>query len=455
MLSPLAKTVFSTSVDDKLATVDVYTETSATAPTDTTAAATNDPASVAGFLGVDQVAAIGPDNAISEFDPNLGTPLTSTDLTTGIIAKNPSLNSSFAQLDSSLKAMISKVNSFSHITLTDVTIPGLPPSITNAANASNINGLLGMVNSVCGVIQDGVKILEDVAGTIALLGNLINAAANLKIPNVYARFDDGCFSASIMGPVTKTSLKVAVSTSDLSLLANISNGSQASNAKAMYPTFCSQFASNFKLAPNTPPAAHAQIGLDISSAFGKIDATWASGRAGSNVMVNAGLFVNASPDFHAVMAASAISSRPPYNRTSVSSAVAISSIIPISSRPPRTTQSSYVDNTGIPHTVYGYPDGTRQDYALPPEAVNSTLITTSPAPITNDSLAHLDNSAINDPMTLGYGFDKCMNGGDAPPPIDNSLGGTYGDPSLNASASLSNNFPLTTFGTLSDTDPAW
>ena len=466
MPSPLAPTTFSTSVDDSLITADVYGTSSGSSLMDTAGdATTSDNSDVASFLGVtgagDSTAAV--DSTTADFADAQGTVMSSTDVLTGMIAPSSDLLSSYSSLDPTLQAQLLSTDLHTNVTLADVTTPDIPAVVTNATSAKNIQGLLGMINSICGTIQQGVKIVENVAAAIALMSNLIKVATHLKVPNVYTRFDDGCFSASIMGPVTKASMKVAVSTSSVNLLANISKGSQAATAVAMMPNFCSQFASTFKLAAGTPSSAYAQMGLDISSSFTRLNANWASGPVGSNTLVNANLFVNASADFKTVMAASNNSFRPLTNSAvTVTAGLAAASVPKLNTLSPNSLLNQSADATQI-QVQQG--NGSTQSYVVSGQDVNGanlfTETSTDPVAATSQSWNAFDSSQINDPMVLGGAFDRCMAGGDttvgnSDPSLDPNLyPTTVVSPTADAGDSLTGNFPYLALSNTTATDTSW
>ena len=463
MPSPLAPTTISTSVDDSLITADVYGTSSGSSLMDTAGAATTgDNTDVAAFMGLDS-ATTDATAALPDFSEAEGTVMSSTDVLTGMIAPNSDLMSSYSSLDETLKAQLLSTDLHTNVTLADVTTPDIPAVVANATSAKNIQGLLGMVNSICGTIQAGVKIVENVAAAVALMSNLIKIATHLKVPNVYARFDDGCFSASIMGPVTKASLKVAVSSSSVNLLSNISKGSQAATASAMMPNFCSQFASTFKLAPGTPSAAHAQIGLDISSSFTRLNPSWASGKVGSNTLVNANLFVNASPDFKLVMAASSNAFRPLTNSAVTVTAGITAALAPkLNTISPNSLLNQSADATQI-QVQQG--NGSTQSYAVSGQDANGanlfTETSTDPVAATSQSWNAFDSSQIHDPMVLGSAFDRCMAGGDtkvgnSDPSLDTNLYPTTAvSPTADAGDSLQGNFPYLTLSNSAAADTSW
>ena len=436
----LAPTTFQTGIQDDLAAVDAYTQTSASDPIDTSATDNSDPNDVAGFLGLDSAAA---SSDASSALSSLTSSTSSKDALSAITDSMPDLQSPLSDLDPDIQKQLTAFTSNTPTlsTITDGTTPGMP-SVTTALSAKNVTSLSAMLD-VVGKQSSGGLSVTPTGVQASFMSNLLKLSVGSGIPNAYARIDAGGLGSSVMTAVTKTALSVAVSTSNMNLLANVSNGSMATSVKGMSPSFLSDFASNFKLSANVSPSGQAQLGADISSAFGKIDASWSGKTNGAgNTLVNANLFANGSSDFQTVMKAAVTFSRTPLATTTTVNANLAANLVPtLIGLPPGTVArsapsaygqtQSFTYGSGEVHTYVPNQDGT----------YNQTIV--APAVPTTNQLSSLNNSAITDPLALTGLYGQCLANG-------SSASTTNGlpDPTLDAAASLAQTFPLAYTGPL-------
>jgi hypothetical protein len=309
-------------------------------------------------------------------------------------------------------------------------------------SAKNLSSLSGMLDVVGKQASSSLSVTATSAQAV-FMSNLLKVSVSAGIPNAYARIDAGNLGAAVMSHVTKTALSVAVSTSNLNLLANLSNGSMAASIKGISPGFTSAFAANFKLSANVSPSGHVQIGADIASALGKIDANWSNKpNAAGNSLVNANLFLNASKDFQTVMKAAVTFSRKPLATTTTVNVNVAASLLPsLAALSPATVArsqpspygqtQSFAFNNGETHTYVPNQDGTYTQTVVTP---------TSP---TSQQLAGLDNSAITDPLALSGVYGQCVAQSST-----SAISKGLADPSLDASSSIAAMFPLAYTGDL-------
>jgi hypothetical protein len=387
-MGKLADTVFSAGIDDTLATVDVYSQTTTDAASTTSPTFATD-AEIASLLGTEKPAdTSGADASVD---------LTNDAVLADMLAEDPEWYSAYNGMEPDLQAELIAPSGTEQIEVSD---PGggilMPPAVTDASKGKNIAGLLKMVEAVA--CTGSSLLATNIAAKVAFLSNLINAAIKNGIPNVYAKIDCGCFHADIMAGVTKNGIGLAAKSGNLNLLMNIANGSLSGSVKGMLPGLATKFAANFKLAPGTSPKLYGQIASNISSSFTKINPSWAQNRSGT--ALNGNLFLNSSPDFKKVLGALVGTGSNFYR--AVSQVSSIASALPSLSRLNLGVKSASVGTGDSAQSVYSWPSG-RTDTYTPRTDAGYDVQTTQPvayAPGDTDYTA-AQSYPINDPMILG------------------------------------------------------
>lgn len=448
MVSPLAKTVFATNVDDSLGAVDVYTQTSAKDPIDDVSGSSSGGGSLdlASFMGVESAATTADQlTSIAASDKKFLTP---ANIEASVISPNSDLQGFYRQVDDNLQAtLIAPNDALNNIQLTDLQTPLDLPSVSSATSAKNYTAISGMLNVIGGTAGGNVGLtVKDTGAQGAFLSNLVSVSARLGIPNAYARIDSGGYGSRVMGQVTTAALHACVSTSNVNLLMNLSRGSMAGSINAMFPEFGSRFAANFRLPTGTSPGQHGQIGMNIRTAFGTISPNWNS-RTGPSLrtVLNGNIFYGASDDFRSVMRASATLSRGPFG-TNVSGTVnvAASSLPNPGTMPPNVLTQVIPIAGGRTRHLYQWPSGYSEQYDSVSDGTYDRTHT-DPVDFPTDSSLYstFNNSTISDPLAQGHAFSECLRQG-ANDPL------SAVSPTLPASDSLKLNFPYTNFGPLSD-----
>lgn len=437
----LAQTTFQTSVQEDLAAVDAYTQTSTAIPIDASQTPNADPNNVAGFLGLNP----GSFDATASSVTSL-TNMTSKDVSDAVLNGNSDLQSSFFNLDPGLQNQLTSVSSSatSLTSITDTLSASVKASLNVNLSSKNIKSLSGLLDTVGKQVTGSLQATA-ISAQATFMSNLLKVSVNAGIPNAYARIDAGNLGSTVMTAVTKTALSVAVSTSNVNLLANIASGSMAASVNGIEPNFTSSFAGNFKLTTGTPPSSFGQIAATISSSFGKINASWAAKPTrGGTSLVNANLALKGSVDFKSVLSSAVTLSRSALaTTTSAPVSVAATAVPNVLNLAPGSVLDSTTDGISLPTTVQ-FNNGTTDTYT-PNSDGTFNYESTTPTTPTTQQLASLDNSAITNPMALTGLYGQCLASG-----ADSSMSTGLPDPTLNASDSLAANFPLAYTGDLVD-----
>ena len=392
----LADTVFSTGVDEKLAAVDVYSQSGNVSGSGVVDSATSSD---------DLATFVGWGDSTDAIDDIEEVALQEDSLKAVMLADDPDARSAFADLDEYYQKKLLSSSGYEDLEISDSDYPEMVVSRHKKTSSKNINALVKLVGSI-GAKKGGLRAVS-IAATAKFLSNVVNVSVKNGIPNVYAKIDSGGYGPKVMSTVTKNSLGLAVSTGNLNLMMNLANGSMAGSIKGMYPGFPAAFAASFKLDKNLKPQFFGQISSSITTSFGKIDVNWAKGKNGSTF--NANLFLKASKDFKTVAKASVGGATRPYSRSSTTTA-SVSANLPGTAAFSLGVKGKQVSINGTAKMVYEWPSGKTQTYTKRADE-SYDVITTKPLPIFTPDVAtpvgqasdyyDVDNSSINDPMALG------------------------------------------------------
>lgn len=439
MTSTLASTSFATGIDDKLASVDVYTQSSASTPINDSAIKLPDSYDeMLSLLGSD---AVDPSTQLSGFNLEDGMSLSSTDLTTGVISQDSSLQTAYNSLDSNLKKILTSVKGHLQINITN---KGITTNL-NLHKLANVAAVATIVNVLGG--NKSLLTVLDVAGKVAFISNVIALASKMRMPNVYAIITANIGELAVLTKITKNSLSIAVNTSDTTLLANIAFGSQGKLVRSLYANFCIDFATNFTLPTGTSANEYAAIGASISSSFARIDIYWNQYQTKDHgVFLGAKLLLVGSEDFRKVMhACSTRARRPWYAVTSAVTHAASDFVMPTYVKPGVITYRK-IDSDGNDITRYVFPDGSEEHYTTDTSgAISYYTVTPSSMPTTQAGFADFDNSAIDDPLALGHVLATVSDQSTAAAEDACAL-------NTNAAASLQAYFPYSPLSGLQDQD---
>lgn len=392
----IADPVFVSGIDEKLAAVDVYSQTSTASDSGLINSITN-PTDLDEFMGMDGVDA-------SELADPEGLDLTSEAIKTAVFDDLPELKGDFSQLDVLTQAELLKVNGFEDIKIADSAFPEMLPQRPAFMNTKNALALVKIAATISS--KGGLKAVS-IAASAQFLSNLVAVSVKNGVPNMYARIDAAGYDTSVMARVTNNSLGIAARTGNLNLMMNLANGSMAGSIKGMFPGFPAAFAAGFKLDKNMKPQFYGQIASSISTSFGKIDVNWAKGANGSTF--NANLFLGGSRDFRTVAKASLRYASSPWSRSSTTTASVATSLPGVGSFN-LGIRGNQITVGGVVKMQYQWPSG-RKDVYTERQGGGYDVVSTKPTPVfdpdgsppTGDASDYydVDNSTIDDPMVKG------------------------------------------------------
>lgn len=290
MAERLARTTFETGIEDKLATVDVYTQTTAKDPID----------ALLDTVGID----------IDDIGKLLG----------GLTGIPPLLNDFFGdyELASGAGGFINGITSELNNALTEV-----------SGNSSFVNSLSSVMKDVAtsGVPKltdfqtalSGLKTtvfpanFQDKASLVSIGKYMLSSGSKLGVPGTYAAVQASLKNhPSAFLDVTKSFLVTTALTPNVSSLTDLSNGSLAGQIKTLNPKFIGDFIGNFKLPETATPAQYKELGLTITAAFTKIDPNWNKTlKADGTYSNDSSAMVGASDDFIKLMQTASVSAGVP------------------------------------------------------------------------------------------------------------------------------------------------
>jgi hypothetical protein len=431
MSSQLAPSVFLGGIEDELAAVDVYTQTTAKAPIDN---ASFDP--FQGQYGNDLFGctATPANNILNNLVDPQGVLMDSTQIVNGVISENSELQSAFYSVESGLQKLLTNAKGLVNVSMKN----GQISTKFNLSSAANLNGIKTMLNVVGG--GKGGLSLTNISGQVSFISNLLKVSAKFKIPGAYTTAIGGITDARIGLSVTKNILGDVVANSSVSMLADIASGPFAAHVKAMMPNIASKFSANFKFSTGTKKSEHASLAASIASSFFKINASWSNakrggkgrGKTGSSFkdIFNANVFLNSSGDFKIAMKARGKNYNIGLNMNSNKQTVS-GGRIPNPSGSRAVSYSSPLPN-GKMATVHQYPNGIIKKYYDEEGLLIEDTQTPQALPTNPQQFGNFNNSRIDDPVALGSILSEAYSPSNFGSNL--SLGGS-------ASESLSDSFP--------------
>lgn len=420
MTLALAKTTFASGITDELATVDVYTQTSALEPIDVISSDLSiDPIGLEGMMGGNLeepgvlITSLS-DDGLLVFDEEA--------LLSGVIASNPDLLSAKGQLSSEISDEICKASDFADVT---ATIDGIKSEITSA-NLSDLTGVSSMIASISKA--EFPISFTDITGLSNLGTNLLSKAIDLGIPNAYSQIAKGLTeNLDILSNITKNILPKIISNSSVDVLMQIADGPIGKMVGSMRPNLIRDVAQVFKFPPRTSQNKLPSIAKKLGSSFTKIDPNWNKTILPNGKKINkSDALSKASDDMKMVMKAAQFAAKlpmftkpkttldqtqeqfninpppaPPDGSTTITSTEIDGSII---------TETTFPD--GTIRTVLERPDGTVrtttryavQQFPILPEQEDTNLVaaprfTEEDYELPTDELG---NPLVVDPVEVGY-----------------------------------------------------
>jgi hypothetical protein len=375
MSSDLAKTAFSTGVDETLAAVDVYGQSTAN---DNTSSSGEDVA-----LSSDTVSALvgQPTESISNLiEPSdQGLILNADLLKSNILTSIPDASGVLNNLPSDLQGNLLSGGGPSDV---QATVNGVTGMI-NTADMSSLKGVSSLIGQVSG--SDFPISLQDNAGLTTLSTNLITQSCTMGIPGAYTQIASGLSSnPSMLTKATMGALPTVISSGNIGMLGEIASGPVAGNIAALSPGLASSFMTSFKLPSGLGTSTVAQLGASVVSAFSSLAPSWnktasfsSRPTAVSYSSINSSsLLLNASSDFQKMFqTASAAKVTPFVVQPTVTRTQTVLSL-PDSTLefPPGTTSVAVTNQDQSKTTTYTTPSGLVCVRTLDPDNVNASSI---------------------------------------------------------------------------------
>lgn len=364
----LAKTAFSTGVDETLAAVDVY-------GTDT-GADVGSPTSVDLALSDDALAALvgqQVDQSTDLFNSTEdGLQLNSDLLQSSITQCVAGSGSDLSSLD---PGILSKVTDTGSGVLSGIqaSIGGVT-SLLKTVDFKSLTAVGGLIGKLTG--GNFAISLTDNAALKTLTGNLMKQACVLGIPGAYTQIAAGITTSgspissntSLLLSATQSTLSTVVSSSNVQMLSEIAQGPVAGSIAATNPGLASSFMGSFSLPKTASTSQITQMGLNTISAFQLLAPSWnktssVNNRYGSTTPApinSSQLLQGATKDFMKMLQVTAAAKPTPYIVKPTSTKVQAIALLPDPTLefPSGTTSTSQSNADGTSTTVYTLPDET-------------------------------------------------------------------------------------------------
>ena len=272
------------STDDKLCSIDAYTQTTPDTTYNTTGLDFNLNTGLSDYLNI----------------PALGGPIISSITKDGLLKVNlDSLKNGILAANSTLKNALTMVNNGLSIannlkSQVTATVNGVTSMIKNA-NLSSLQGIATAIGSIAGASLP--VSFKDISGLSALSTNILSEATKLGVPNSFTTFANNIGNNSILANVTKNILPIVAKTSNVNMLSQIANSAISKQVNSLVPGFTKSFVSNFKLPTSATVKDIANIGTMAVSALTKIDNTLNTKSIGGKLFNSIDIASNASDDF--------------------------------------------------------------------------------------------------------------------------------------------------------------
>ena len=424
----LANTTFVDGADDSLAAIDAYSQKTAATPLsvylDSSVA---DPALLQGLAGT---SAIDEAAQLADITKATSLPLKPENVVSGVINKEPKLQSAFASLDPGLQKFLTSVKGNARIRMVD----GKLKTDFKLSSIANVAGVTTMINVLGG--KGGLINSVDIASRINFTSNLLKVAAKMGVPNAYATVAANIKDNDVLNAVTKNILSSVVVTSNVNMLSNISFSVKNGRVKCVMPKFTTRFAANFKLPAGILPSEFGNIGAQISGSFSRINGRWVTKvNARGQARINGNTLLNVSTDFRKVMGAANAKSRSSWKLNVGVNAQFSGSSVPTYRRPGlikyETTTAS-----GKPVVRYKFADGSEKRYVTNDDnSITETVAQPALAPTDLAAYRNFNNSQIDDPLVFGHVLNTAKDAAS----LNGNSGGFFGNPL----ESLKSNFPYT------------
>lgn len=438
MSTNLAQTTFSTGVNDKLAAVDVYTQTSAVAPIDDSVdAILADIDTMTDLSGCD---AISPEEQIKNVVASEEQALQRSDIVKGVISKDSGLSSAYASMSKSVQNFLTNVKGSVDIRVVNGDIKaGL-----KMATMTDAGAVTAMLNIVGGKRSDFS--INNLSGQRNFVSNLLKLSSQMGIPGAYRTAMAGIADPNLGRQITRSILSSVISHGDYSMLQDIAQGPHARHVGSAYPNLSRDFASAFKFPKKTSADQHASIGSSILSSFNMLNPNWNKTKTSKGrSYFNGNISLNSSGDFKTAMSAMGGGG---FGGFTYSSTERYSGSSYPNISQPRVVKYTTVDDNGNPVVRYSYPNGQQRRYSRNTDGtIQEEFRRPKALAVDGEDYQHLDNSAIDDDGTM------CHIVNDANRQSEEQDAGNM--LFRNAGDSMKNSFPYTALDGIGDVDDSW
>lgn len=279
----LAKTVFSTGIEEKLAAVDAYGVRTGLESLNNGEVGLTGNELLGGFLGGN----LGDSQAVIKgLDAQNRLLLDKVVLKNNLLSASPALSGALSGLSSSMSGSLLNTNLPSSI---QASINGVS-TLVNNSDLSSLKSLGQLVGQVSGS-QFNI-LFKDQAGLVALGGNLIKQASSLGIPGAYTQIANGMLSVGDSGllmQITRGVLPAVIGSGNVHLLQEIASGPIGKQIGQLFPDTAGKFLSAFKLNPRSRQASPTELAFRILTTFKILKPDWNRTRPASRRGKSTGL----------------------------------------------------------------------------------------------------------------------------------------------------------------------
>jgi hypothetical protein len=442
----LAQTTFQTGISDSLAVVDVYTKNSASSQYTAIAKQVVNYGLFQAMVGKKTSA----DLILAQL--KAAQSLAVTDIIRAVVAKNPQMQAAFSAAAPLLQQILSSPNAYTNSTpVRNVAVSSSTYKTVGVASTTTLSNAASADAAAIASMLESIKPVTlstenysfvDKSSQIALTTNMLCLAAAYNIPGAYSIAISKIEDSEIRTTVTKNILPTIVSTSNISMLADVASGPCAKTVLSSNPTFVSSYLSDYvkdDLA-NTNPARSAAT---IASCLNQIDKNWAYSTTSAGVKINNGNPVQeASSDLIELLLANNQQNRDALFTETTTGTSSSTLPDPASDKVARTIS---IDVNGNISAIDKYPNGKTIIYSVNPTTGDYDEVIKTPIAVPTDSASwsDFDNSKIDDPLVLLYCVDEACRKSKADKKDPAPMG-------ANASTSLYGYFPYNAFSGIQD-----
>lgn len=295
--SRLVTPTLSSGADDKLATVDAYTQEESTV--------INDIPDIIDQHELTKLKSLSTreNTPVISMSKNLdGSVAVDKDsLLSGVLSSNSGLVGAIKTLPDKVQSSITMAKGATKIlaTVNNVT------RIVNGANLSTLNGVANVINSLT---NSALPIqYKDVSGLANVSANLIRTADRLSIPKSFSAFSSTINNVEVMTKATRDLSPYIVNSSSTGLLGDVANTQYGPQLVQETPDFLEQYAVKYTLPKNSTNQFKVDEYNSISDSFYKVDSTWGMCKRADSSVVNAKVTSKSSSDFLSILKAAAVS----------------------------------------------------------------------------------------------------------------------------------------------------